>query len=106
MKDYKRLTFRADGGIGLHCKSCKYDRMTCMRRGEHEKCGFATKERLAELEDEIERGELIPKHYIIEDCGFYCVCEVETTSLIVLNQYETEEEAETKLKEIKEECKS
>ena len=59
MKNYKRLTFRADGGIGLDCKACKYDRKTCMRRGEREKCGLAARERLAELEDEIERGTLV-----------------------------------------------
>lgn len=57
-------------------------------------------ERIAELEDKIENGELIQKHYIIEDCGFYFVCEVDTTSFIVLNQYETEEEAQKALKEI------
>ena len=59
MKKYKRLTFRADGGIGLDCKACHYDRKTCMRRGEREKCGLAVRERLAELEDEIELGTLI-----------------------------------------------
>ena len=59
MKKYKRLTFRADGGIGLDCKACHYDRKTCMRRGEREKCGLAVRERLAELEDEIERGTLV-----------------------------------------------
>lgn len=59
MKDYKRLTFRADGGIGLDCKACKYDRKTCMRMGEREKCGLAIRERLAELEDKIENGTFI-----------------------------------------------
>lgn len=59
MKKYKRLTFRADGGIGLDCKACKHSRKTCMRRGEREKCGLAARERLAELEDKIERGILV-----------------------------------------------
>lgn len=59
MKKYKRLTFRADGGVGLDCKACEYDRKTCMRRGERAKCTLAERERLAELEDEIERGTLV-----------------------------------------------
>lgn len=102
MKKYKRLTFRADGGIGLDCKACKYDRKTCMRRGEREKCRLATRERLAELEDEIERGTLVPKYSVVKDCGFCCVCEVDTNSLIVIEQYETEEDARKALKAIKE----
>lgn len=92
MEKYKRLTKRNNAG-----RWCLNDKIF----GD---CNYVSAdvigERLAELEDEIESGELISKHYIIEDCGFI-VFEVDTTSLIVLKQCETKEEAETKLKEIK-----
>lgn len=100
MKKYKRLTFRADGGIGLNCKACKYDRKTCMRRGEHEKCSLATRERLAELEDKIERGILVPKYLVVDVGGAYCVCSVDTENLPIIDTYETEAEARKVLKEL------
>lgn len=98
MKKYKRLTFRADGGVGLDCKACKYDRKTCMRRGEREKCGLAARERLAELEDKIERGILVPQYSVADVGGAYCVCSVDTENLPIIDTYETEAEAQKALK--------
>lgn len=50
--------------------------------------------RLYELENQIQNGMLIPKYLIVEDCGFYCVCELDTNSYYVLNQCETRIEAD------------
>ena len=56
--------------------------------------------RLAELEDKIEKGTLVPKYSIV-DCGdTYCVCTVDTNNLLVIDEYETEAEAEKRLEEI------
>lgn len=56
--------------------------------------------RLAELEDEIENGTLIPKYSVVKDCGFYCVCEVNAQDVYVLAQCKTEAEAQKKLEEL------
>ena len=59
--------------------------------------------RLAELEDKIEKGTLVPKYSIV-DCGdTYCVCTVDTNKLLVIDEYETEAEAEKRLEEIRNE---
>lgn len=59
--------------------------------------------RLAELEDKIEKGTLVPKYSIV-DCGdTYCVCTVDTNNLLVIDEYETEAEAEKRLEEIRNE---
>lgn len=57
--------------------------------------------RLAELEDEIEKGLLIPRHSISQDLqyGWWCVCEVDEQSRIIA-QCKTEEEAKRKLEEL------
>ena len=58
--------------------------------------------RLGELEDKIENGTLVPKYSIV-DCGdTYCVCTVDTNNLLVIDEYETEAEAEARLKELQE----
>lgn len=56
--------------------------------------------RLAELEDKIEDGTLVPKYSVVESCGTYCVCSVDTENLPVIDEYETEEEAKRKLEEL------
>lgn len=59
--------------------------------------------RLSELEDKIEKGTLVPKYSIV-DCGdTYCVCTVDTNNLLVIDEYETEAEAEKMLEEIRNE---
>ena len=59
--------------------------------------------RLSELEDKIEAGTLVPKYSIV-DCGdTYCVCTVDTNNLLVIDEYETEAEAEKRLEEIRNE---
>lgn len=59
--------------------------------------------RLAELEDKIEKGTLVPKYSIV-DCGdTYCVCMIDTNNLLVIDEYETEAEAEKRLEEIRNE---
>lgn len=84
MKNYKRLTVK---------DSCYYD--------ERDNCDVdELYARLAELEDKIEDGTLVPKYSLVKDSGFYCVCEVDTNNLPVIAQYETEEEAQKKLEEL------
>lgn len=62
--------------------------------------------RLAELEDKIEKGLLVPKYSILKDWqyGDWCVCELDDSNLI-LAQYKTEEEAKARLKELQEKQK-
>ena len=59
---------------------------------------------LAELEDKIENGTLVPKQSVV-DCGntSYCVCTVDTDNLLVVDEYETKAEAEKRLEELKNE---
>lgn len=59
--------------------------------------------RLAELEDKIENGTLVPKYSIV-DCGdTHCVCAVDTNNLLVIGEYETKSEAKQRLEELKNE---
>ena len=62
--------------------------------------------RLAELEDKIENGLLVPRYSILKDWqyGDWCVCELDDSNLI-LAQYKTEAEAEARLKELQEKQK-
>ena len=57
--------------------------------------------RLAELEDKIENGTLVPRYSILQDYqyGWWCVCEVDEQSRIIA-QCKTEEEAKRKLEEL------
>ena len=82
MKNYKRLT-----GKNRDRSMDKYGFMLIFQR-------------LAELEDKIENGTLVPKYSIVESCGTYCVCSVDTENLPVIDEYETEEEAQKKLEEL------
>ena len=86
MKEYKRLTIRlANKEIG------------CLR--EYRKDDLIR--RLAELEDKIENGTLVPKYSIVDCGGTYCVCTVDTDNLLVIGEYDTEEEAKQRLEEIR-----
>ena len=58
--------------------------------------------RLAELEDLIEKGKLVPKYYIVEDYLGYNLCARTTINMRCRDFYDTKEEAETKLKELME----
>lgn len=57
--------------------------------------------RLYELEDKIENGTLVPKYSIVDCGGTYCVCTVDTDNLLVIDEYDTKEEAKEKLEELK-----
>ena len=59
--------------------------------------------RLAELEDKIEKGLLVPRYSILKEWQYewWCVCEVDEQSRIIA-QCKTEEEAKQKLKELTE----
>lgn len=85
MKDYKRLTVK---NVGRYTQiKDNYSTFDCLRR-------------LAELENKIENGTLIPKYSVVESCNTYCVCSVDTENLLVIDEYETEAEARKKLKEL------
>lgn len=62
---------------------------------------YALYNRLAELEDKIEDGTLVPRYSILKDWqyGWWCVCEVDEQSRIIA-QCKTEEEAKRKLEEL------
>lgn len=62
--------------------------------------------RLAELEDKIENGILVPKYSVVESGNTYCACMVDTGKLLVIGEYETKAEAEKRLEEIRNETKS
>lgn len=57
-------------------------------------------ERLAELEDLIKKGKLVPKYYIVEDYLGYNLCARTTINMRCRDFYDNKEEAETKLKEL------
>ena len=93
MKDYKRLTFKRL--VDPYNDDCE----------ESENASAASYEellnRLAELEDKIENGTLVPRYSILNDWqyGWWCVCEVEEQGVIIA-QCKTEEEAKRKLEEL------
>lgn len=62
--------------------------------------------RLAQLEDKIENGILVPKYSVVESGNTYCACMVDTSKLLVIGEYETKAEAEKRLEEIRNETKS
>lgn len=57
--------------------------------------------RLAELEDLIEKGKLVPKYCIIKDYVGYHLCALQK-NVRVLDIYEKKQTAEAKLKELME----
>lgn len=79
MKDYERIT-QKQGKPKIVSKRVYY--------------------RLRELEDKIENGTLVPKYSVVESCGTYYVCSVDTENLPVIDECETEEEAQNKLEEL------
>lgn len=62
--------------------------------------------RLGELEDKIENGILVPKYSVVESGNTYCACMVDTSKLLVIDEYETKAEAEKRLEKIRNETKS
>ena len=89
--EYQRLTKRRkDGSVALDFYSNSKD-FTIVE----------LKLRLAELEDKIANGTLVPKYSIVDCGGTYCVCTVDTDNLLVIDEYDTEEEAKEKLEELK-----
>ena len=100
MSEYKRLTERTKHGIAVLDSGERFV-LSCG--------GYATTKalkRLAELEDKIENGLLVPRYSILKDWqyGDWCVCELDDSNLI-LAQYKTEEEAKARLKELQEKQK-
>lgn len=94
--EYKRLTKRRkDGSVALDFYSNSKD-FTIVE----------LKLRLAELEDKIENGILVPKYSVVESGNTYCACMVDTSKLLVIDEYETKAEAEKMLEEIRNETKS
>ena len=93
MKDYKRLTFKRL--VDPYNDDCE----------ENENASAASYEellnRLAELEDKIENGTLVPRYSILKDWqyGWWCVCEVDEQSRIIA-QCKTEEAAKRTLEEL------
>ena len=57
-------------------------------------------DRLYELEDKIENGILVPKYSVVESGNTYCACMVDTSKLLVIDEYETKAEAEAKWREL------
>lgn len=91
--EYKRLTKRRkDGSVALDFYSNSKDFTI-----------FELKLRLAELEDKIENGTLVPKYSIVESGNTYCACMIDTSKLLVIDEYETKAEAEKRLEELKNE---
>lgn len=93
MKGYQRLTIRHEDGS--HSFMYDYNATTPPIK--------ILLDRLAELEDKIENGTLVPKYLIVESCGTYCVCSVDTENLPIIDTYETEKEAQKKLEKLYEE---
>ena len=100
MSEYKRLTKRNANGEVETVKTPKSSYIQEVYE-EWDEINRELKLRLAELEDKIENGTLVPKYSIV-DCGdTYCVCTVDTNNLLVIGEYETKAEAEKRLEEIR-----
>ena len=76
-----------------------YERVT-QKQGEPKIVSKRVYYRLRELEDKIEDGTLVPKYSVVESCGTYYVCSLDTENLPVIDECETEEEAQKKLEEL------
>lgn len=108
MENYKRLTNNNRDEYDPEydfCCDCKYFGEPCGCNRPNGTCGnydrfLETYNRLTELEDKIESGALISKYSVVEDCGSYCVCSVDTENLLVIDECETEEEALERLKKM------
>ena len=88
MSEYKRLTkWETSKGV------------KCVKYWQYSQEQIA--ERLALLEDKIEKGLLVPRYSISQDLkfGWWCVCEVDEQSRIIA-QCSTKEEAKRKLEEL------
>ena len=77
----------------------EYERVT-QKQGEPKIVSKRVYYRLRELEDKVEDGTLVPKYSVVESCGTYYVCSVDTENLPVIDECETEEEAQKKLEEL------
>ena len=77
----------------------EYERVT-QKQGEPKIVSKRVYYRLRELEDKIEDGTLVPKYSVVESCGTYYVCSLDTENLPVIDECETEEEAQKKLEEL------
>ena len=98
--EYKRLTKRNANGEVRTVKTPKSSYIQEVYE-EWDEINRELKLRLAELEDKIEAGTLVPKYSIV-DCGdTYCVCTVDTNNLLVIGEYETKAEAEAVLLQLK-----
>lgn len=90
MKHYRRMTKRTSNGRWGFADRFKgiyppFDKLA---------------ERLCDLEDKIDNGTLVPKYLVVEDCGTYCVCSVDTENLPIISRYDTKEEAQKKVEEL------
>lgn len=93
--EYKRWTKRRkDGSVTLSLYSnCEEEFSTLELVIMH----------LAELEDKIENGTLVPKYSVMDCVNTYCVCTVDTDNLLVVDEYETKAKAKKRLEELKNE---
>lgn len=109
--NYKRLTNNNRKEYDFEydfCCDCKYFGEPCGCNRPNGTCSnydrfLETYNHLAELENKIEKGLLVPRYSILKDWqhGWWCVCEVDKQSRIIA-QYKTEEEVKQKLKELME----
>ena len=95
--EYKRLTKRNCAGYVVPVKPIMSG-YSNIQAAEEELL-----DRLAELEDKIEAGTLVPKYSVVESGNTYCACMVDTNKLLVIGEYKTKAEAEKRLEEIRNE---
>ena len=103
--EYERLTKRNANGEVETVKRPKSSYIQEVYE-EWDEINRELKLRLAELEDKIENGTLVPKYSVVESGNTYCACMVDTNKLLVIGEYETKAEAEKRLEEIRNETKS
>ena len=102
MSEYKRLTKRNANGEVETVKTPKSSYIQEVYE-EWDEINRELKLRLAELEDKIENGTLVPKYSVVGSGNTYCACMVDTSKLLVIGEYETKAEAEKRLEELKNE---
>ena len=98
--EYKRLTKRNANGEVETVKTPKSSYIQEVYE-EWDEINRELKLRLAELEDEIENGILVPKYSVVESGNTYCACMVDTDKLLAIGEYETKAEAEKMLEKMK-----
>ena len=100
-ENYERATRRNEHSHGILKDVDMGDLYSNLSKIEQITVEYAL-DRLAELEDLIEKGKLIPKYCIVKDYVGYHICVQPTVNMRCRGSYDNKQEAVAKLKELME----